>query len=263
MIINERAGSGGDAMPWYFRRAGVGKLIGTRTWGGLVGMAGGPPLMDGGFVGAPSSGIYNPLTGEWEVENIGVPPDIEVEHRVHRRLRRRRPVHRRLSGRGGAASGSRPTSASFLIATCVLDRLTGPLCDAVTGQRGGKAMLEALDRGEPVRGVARRQPPVVPLPPPLRRRAANPARRRAPDRIPELHRRASRLVRAERRTGRRRSATRWPPATSSGRPDLVELAIPALRRTRQEATIRRLARRDPGRGRPGPAGARRSASSVR
>jgi len=79
MITNERAGSGGDAMPWYFRRAGVGKLIGTRTWGGLVGMAGGPGLMDGGFVGAPSSGIYNPLTGEWEVENIGVPPDIEVE----------------------------------------------------------------------------------------------------------------------------------------------------------------------------------------
>ena len=79
MIINERAGSGGDAMPWYFKRAGVGKLIGTRTWGGLVGMAGGPPLMDGGFVGAPSSGIYNPITGEWEVENIGVPPDIEVE----------------------------------------------------------------------------------------------------------------------------------------------------------------------------------------
>ena len=79
MLINERAGSGGDAMPWYFKRAGVGKLIGTRTWGGLVGMAGGPPLMDGGFVGAPSSGIYNPLTGEWEVENIGVAPDIEVE----------------------------------------------------------------------------------------------------------------------------------------------------------------------------------------
>jgi len=79
MLINERAGSGGDAMPWYFRRAGVGKLIGTRTWGGLVGMAGGPGLMDGGFVGAPSSGIYNPITGEWEVENIGVPPDLEVE----------------------------------------------------------------------------------------------------------------------------------------------------------------------------------------
>jgi tricorn protease len=79
MLINERAGSGGDAMPWYFKRAGVGKLIGTRTWGGLVGMAGSPSLMDGGFVGTPASGIYNPISGEWEVENIGVAPDIEVE----------------------------------------------------------------------------------------------------------------------------------------------------------------------------------------
>jgi tricorn protease len=78
MLINERAGSGGDAMPWYFKRTGVGKLIGTRTWGGLVGMNGAPPLMDGGFVAAPSSGIYNPISGEWEVENIGVAPDIEV-----------------------------------------------------------------------------------------------------------------------------------------------------------------------------------------
>jgi tricorn protease len=79
MIINERAGSGGDAMPWYFKRSGAGRLIGTRTWGGLVGMAEAPPLMDGGGVSAPSSGIYNPLSGEWEVENIGVAPDIEVE----------------------------------------------------------------------------------------------------------------------------------------------------------------------------------------
>lgn len=78
MLINERAGSGGDAMPWYFKRANVGKLIGTRTWGGLVGMNGAPALMDGGFVAAPSSGIYNPITGEWEVENIGVAPDVEV-----------------------------------------------------------------------------------------------------------------------------------------------------------------------------------------
>ncbi len=79
MIINERAGSGGDAMPWFFKRSGAGKLIGTRTWGGLVGWAGAPPLMDGGFVSAPSSGFYNPLTGEWEVENIGIAPDVEVE----------------------------------------------------------------------------------------------------------------------------------------------------------------------------------------
>ncbi len=79
MLINESAGSGGDAMPWYFKRSGAGRLIGARTWGGLVGMAGAPPLMDGGFLSAPSSGVYNPLSGEWEVENIGVAPDIEVE----------------------------------------------------------------------------------------------------------------------------------------------------------------------------------------
>ncbi len=79
MIINEFAGSGGDAMPWYFKRAGVGKLIGKRTWGGLVGRAYAPPLMDGGFVTAPGSGVFNPMSGQWEVENIGIAPDIEVE----------------------------------------------------------------------------------------------------------------------------------------------------------------------------------------
>jgi tricorn protease len=79
MLINEFAGSGGDAMPWYFKRAGVGKLVGKRTWGGLVGRAGAPPLMDGGYVTVPSSGVFNPATGEWEVENIGVAPDTEVD----------------------------------------------------------------------------------------------------------------------------------------------------------------------------------------
>ncbi len=78
MIINELAGSGGDAMPWYFRRAGVGKLIGKRTWGGLVGRAASPSLMDGGVVTAPSSAVWNP-NGTYDIENIGVPPDIEVE----------------------------------------------------------------------------------------------------------------------------------------------------------------------------------------
>ncbi len=79
MIINEFAGSGGDAMPWYFRRAGVGKLIGKRTWGGLVGRAAAPQLLDDGGVSAPSSGVWNP-NGQWEVENVGIAPDIEVEH---------------------------------------------------------------------------------------------------------------------------------------------------------------------------------------
>ncbi|HEY2018727.1 MAG TPA: PDZ domain-containing protein [Bryobacteraceae bacterium] len=78
MIINQFAGSGGDAMPWYFRRAGVGKLIGERTWGGLVGLMGYPELMDGGVVMAPSAAIWNP-NGTFDVENHGVAPDIEVE----------------------------------------------------------------------------------------------------------------------------------------------------------------------------------------
>jgi tricorn protease len=80
MLINEFAGSGGDAMPWYFRRAGVGKLIGKRTWGGLVGRAGAPQLMDGGIVTAPSSAVWDPEQSQWIAENVGVTPDIEVEH---------------------------------------------------------------------------------------------------------------------------------------------------------------------------------------
>jgi tricorn protease len=78
MIINEFAGSGGDAMPWYFRKAGIGPLVGTRTWGGLVGIGGYPQLMDGGSVTAPRWAIYG-TKGEWEVENHGIAPDFEVE----------------------------------------------------------------------------------------------------------------------------------------------------------------------------------------
>ena len=78
MIVNEFAGSGGDAMPWYFRKAGIGTLVGTRTWGGLVGIWDYPELIDGGSVTAPRGAIYG-LQGDWEVENRGVTPDIEVE----------------------------------------------------------------------------------------------------------------------------------------------------------------------------------------
>ena len=70
--------SGGDAMPWYFKPAGVGKLIGKRTWGGLVGRASAPFLMDDGFVTAPSAHVWNPA-GKYDIENQGMPPDIEVE----------------------------------------------------------------------------------------------------------------------------------------------------------------------------------------
>ncbi len=79
MIINEMSGSGGDALPWMFKQDKVGPLVGTRTWGGLVGIYGYPPLMDGGGVTSPRVAIYG-LHGEWEVENHGIAPDIEVEN---------------------------------------------------------------------------------------------------------------------------------------------------------------------------------------
>ncbi|MFO7914185.1 MAG: PDZ domain-containing protein [Candidatus Krumholzibacteriales bacterium] len=78
MLINQYSGSGGDAFPYYFRQAGLGPLIGKRTWGGLVGMNRNLPLMDGGMVTVPTIGFYE-MSGEWGIENIGVYPDIEVE----------------------------------------------------------------------------------------------------------------------------------------------------------------------------------------
>jgi len=78
MLINQNSGSGGDAMPWYFRKAQLGKLVGTRTWGGLVGIGGYPTLLDGGRVTAPRYAIYG-LAGDWEVENHGIAPDVPVE----------------------------------------------------------------------------------------------------------------------------------------------------------------------------------------
>jgi tricorn protease len=78
MITNEFAGSGGDMMPWMFRHTKLGLLVGKRTWGGLVGLSEYPTLMDGGSVTAPNYGFFNP-EGQWDVENKGVAPDVEVE----------------------------------------------------------------------------------------------------------------------------------------------------------------------------------------
>ena len=77
MIIDETAGSGGDLLPWMFREFDMGPLVGRRTWGGLVGVLGFPPLIDGGSVTAPNVAIWT--EDGFIVENQGVPPDIEVE----------------------------------------------------------------------------------------------------------------------------------------------------------------------------------------
>ncbi len=76
-LINGQSSSGGDAFPYYFRKLGLGPLIGTRTWGGLIGLSFTPALMDGGSIGAPSFRIMD-TEGNWVVENEGVAPDIEV-----------------------------------------------------------------------------------------------------------------------------------------------------------------------------------------
>ena len=77
MIANEAAGSGGDLLPYMFKRMDLGPVVGTTTWGGLVGIWDTPPLIDGGTFTVPRGGFYD-LDGEWAVENEGVPPDIEV-----------------------------------------------------------------------------------------------------------------------------------------------------------------------------------------
>ena len=157
--------------------------------------------------------------------------------RLHRRLRRRRPVHRRLPGRGGAGSASPNRSATFLLRTSLLDRLSGPLCDAVTGEPGGKATLEALDRANLF---------LVPLDDSrhwyryhhlfadvLQAHLLD----ERPDEVTDLHRRASRWYD---QNGQPSPAVRHALAAGDFEraADLVELAIPALRRNRQEATIR-------------------------
>ncbi len=80
MIINEYAGSGGDTLPWMFRQAGVGTIVGKRTWGGGIGgFVAMPEFVDGGGMLAPNRAFYNPKTGTFDIENYGVAPDVEIE----------------------------------------------------------------------------------------------------------------------------------------------------------------------------------------
>jgi len=79
-LINGSAGSGGDAFPYYFRKLGLGPLIGTKTWGGLIGLSGNPPLLDGGSLSTPTFRFLD-TEGHWGVENVGVLPDVEVVDR--------------------------------------------------------------------------------------------------------------------------------------------------------------------------------------
>jgi hypothetical protein len=77
MLVNGLSSSGGDAFPYYFRKLGLGPLIGTRTWGGLIGISGNPSLADGGAILAATF-RFMATDGSWAVENEGVAPDVEV-----------------------------------------------------------------------------------------------------------------------------------------------------------------------------------------
>jgi tricorn protease len=81
-LINGQSSSGGDAFPYYFKKLGLGPLIGTRTRGGLIGISGNPPLLDGGSITAPTFRFFG-TGGAWEVEGVGVSPDIEVVDAPH------------------------------------------------------------------------------------------------------------------------------------------------------------------------------------
>ena len=149
--------------------------------------------------------------------------------RLHRRLRRGRPLHRRLPGRGGPPAPARPRPE-----LPAADVGPGPAerpavrCRHRPGRRQGDA--RGAGPGEPVPGPARRPSPVVPLPPPVRRRAAcAPAGRASPTRCPSCT--GGRATGTSRTANDPRpSATRWPARTSTRAADLVELAIPAMRR---------------------------------
>jgi tricorn protease len=90
MLVNGWAGSGGDALPYYFRKAGLGPLVGKRTWGGLIGISGNPQPIDGGFVSAPTFGLFN-TEGKWDVEGYGVEPDYDIENAPHELVSGRDP----------------------------------------------------------------------------------------------------------------------------------------------------------------------------
>ena len=78
MLIDQDAGSGGDFLPYAFRHLGIGKLMGTRTWGGLIGISANPGLVDGGRLSVPFFRYFD-ADMNWSIENEGVAPDIEVK----------------------------------------------------------------------------------------------------------------------------------------------------------------------------------------
>lgn len=132
MLINESAGSGGDALPYYFDLMDVGPLVGTRTWGGLVGTLGIPSTIDGGGITAPSLAFYD-NEGRWSVENEGVAPDIEVRYDEKEVLEGRDPQLRRAVEEALKLLEESPRS--FVPRPPPIDRVSPPGGSRATGGR--------------------------------------------------------------------------------------------------------------------------------
>jgi hypothetical protein len=135
MLINQNSGSGGDAMPWYFRKAGIGKLVGTRTWGGLVGIGGYPSLLDGGYVTAPRYAIYG-LTATGRSRTTALRPTCR-RGAAQRRGRRPRPPtrNRRADGAGRAEGESGAGDSDSAVSELPQERRVGGAVARPVSQR--------------------------------------------------------------------------------------------------------------------------------
>jgi tricorn protease len=80
LLVNKYSASDGDLFPWSFKATKIGKIIGTRTWGGIIGISGSLPYMDGTDIRVPFFTNYDAKTGKWIVENHGVDPDILLDN---------------------------------------------------------------------------------------------------------------------------------------------------------------------------------------
>ncbi len=142
MIINEMAGSGGDLMPYMFRRRKLGPLVGTRTWGGLVHTADTPGFIDGGSMIAPRGGFFT-RDGKWAVENEGVGPDIEVENLPKDVIAGRDPQLERAVD-----------EAMKLLKAKPVDRMTTEPAAADVGQEAGSQVESRREPRRSGRGLA-------------------------------------------------------------------------------------------------------------
>ena len=136
VLINGQAASGGDAFPYYFRKLGLGTIIGERTWGGLVGMSGNPGFVDGSSISVPRFAFVD-TDGNWAVEAEGVSPDIEVWDTPHLIARGEEPMLERAVAH--LLDASDPTEENPL-----LPRLEAWVVNEMVNRTGNKTLAARM-----------------------------------------------------------------------------------------------------------------------